>query len=323
MRTIVVASGKGGTGKTTLAALLAHFLARDRPIVVADCDVEASNLPLALRAEITSRQAFAGAEKAVVDEYACSGCEICLDNCRFEAISSSYDGIAEVDEWSCEGCGACATACPSGAISMEPREAGESLTGTCSTGSIVYGRLHPGQDLSGKLVTAVREHARDLAEEVGAELVLVDGPPGIGCPVIASISGADGLLAVAEPSLSGEHDLRRLVALARQLRVPVKVILNKADLSAEAAERVRSTCREESLELIGEVPFDEALPWSLEHMAGGGSLEVSPGLHAAETIWESLGASLGDWPALAARAPSLIDISSARRDEDAEEALGS
>ncbi len=314
MKTLVIASGKGGTGKTTLSALFARFSAPERPLVVADCDVEASNLPLALRTEITSREAFAGSEKAIVDEDLCSGCELCLDSCRFDAISILFDGTAQVDEWSCEGCGACATACRRGAISLEPRQAGDLLGGECSTGAIVFGQLQPGQDLSGKLVTSVRERANALAEERNVELVLVDGPPGIGCPVIASISGADGLLAVAEPSLSGEHDLRRLVALARQLRVPVKVVLNKADLSAVAAERLRVTCREEGIELIGEVPFDEALLPALERMAQEDGSEVlgaeaSPGVCAARSIWERLESWIAESAQARPAKPALIQLS--------------
>jgi MinD superfamily P-loop ATPase len=307
VKTLVVASGKGGTGKTTLSALFARFAGPERPLVVADCDVEASNLPLALRAETLSREAFPGGEKAVVDEDLCSGCETCVDSCRFEAISLVY-GAARVDEWSCEGCGACAAACPSRAISMEPRQAGELLTGTGSSGVVVFGRLSPGQDLSGKLVTAVRERAKALAEKQGADLVLVDGPPGVGCPVIASISGADGLLAVAEPSLSGEHDLRRLASLARQLRVPVKVVLNKADLSLAAAERVRRACREEELELIGEVPFDDRLPSALERMARGDGSEPSPGVEAAGAIWKRLESWMADWRGARARAQTVVQI---------------
>jgi MinD superfamily P-loop ATPase len=317
MKTLVVASGKGGTGKTTLSALFARFSAPDRPLVVADCDVEASNLPLALRTEITSREAFAGSEKAVVDEDLCSGCERCLDSCRFDAISILFDGIAQVDEWSCEGCGACATACRHGAISMEPRQAGELLSGECSTGAIVFGQLRPGQDLSGKLVSSVRERAKALAKERSAELVLVDGPPGIGCPVIASVSGADGILAVAEPSLSGEHDLRRLVALARQLRVPIKVVLNKADLSSEAAVRLRAMCREEELELVGEVPFDEDLLPALERMAQGNGpeplpgQEASPGVRAARSIWERVESWIAEWPDAPARDTVFVRITQA------------
>jgi len=317
VKTLVVASGKGGTGKTTLSALFARFSAQERPLVVADCDVEASNLPLALRTEVTSREAFAGSEKAVVGEDLCSGCERCLDSCRFGAISTLVDGTARIDEWACEGCGACATACRHGAISLEPRQAGELLGGECSTGAIVFGQLQPGQDLSGKLVTSVHERAKALAEERGAELVLIDGPPGIGCPVIASISGADGLLAVAEPSLSGEHDLRRLVTLARQLRVPVKVVLNKSDLSAEAAERLRATCREEGIELIGEVPFDSELLPTLERMAQGDILEAkpvidieeSPGVSAARSIWERIENWLAEPPQARPASKALIQLS--------------
>jgi MinD superfamily P-loop ATPase len=292
MRTLVVASGKGGTGKTTLSAVLVRLAARNRRLVIADCDVEASNLPVALRAEVLTRSPFAGNPRAVVDEGICEGCGECLDGCRFDALSLSDEGLAVIDPWMCESCGACALACQVDAISFVPHQAGEILVGKGPTGPIVFGRLRPGEDLSGKLVTSVRERAEGIANEGGTELIVIDGPPGVGCPAIASITGANGVLAVTEPTLSGEHDLRRLVGLAHQLQVPVKVVLNKADLSKTGAERIRAACRGLGLDLVGEVAFDAELPSALEAVAQGedppSSLDTLASVRSFHAIWSRL-----------------------------------
>jgi MinD superfamily P-loop ATPase len=299
MRTLVVASGKGGTGKTTMSAVLIRVAARTRQVAVADCDVEASNLPLALRAQVVSRTPFAGNPRTVVDGDVCEGCGDCLDRCRFGALSLSDEGVATIDPWLCESCGACAQACDTGAIGFEPQQAGEILVGDGPVGPIVFGRLRPGEDLSGKLVTSVRERVGELAGERGAGLVFVDGPPGVGCPAISSITGAHGVLAVTEPTLSGEHDLRRLVALARQLRVPVKVVLNKADLSASGADRIRAACRDLDVELVGEVAFDTELPAALEAVAQGdvppSSLDGLASVRSFHTIWSRLESWVDGW----------------------------
>jgi MinD superfamily P-loop ATPase len=293
MQTVVIASGKGGTGKTTFSAVFAHEASRDRAVVVADCDVEASNLPIALAAVQTSRADFAGGSTAVVDTLACARCGACVDACRFSSMSVA-DWSAVVDPWVCEGCGACVQVCQRDAITMRPKVAGFVAEGCASTGPIVFAQLNPGEDLSGKLVTEVRRKAAGLADAGASEraLLLVDGPPGVGCPVIASVTNADLLLAVAEPSVSGEHDLRRLVRLARQLGVPVVAVLNKADLSASGAERIRRACTEEGVEILGEVPFDPALPEAVAVLADG-LAPAGPALEYVRAVWERLSQRLG------------------------------
>jgi len=297
MRTIAVASGKGGTGKTTVTALFAHEAARSGGVVLADCDVEAANLPIALGARDPRCSAFAGGATAEIDPAACSSCGACVDVCRFGAVVPPPSGTPSayrVDVWACEGCGACARACPSAAIAMRPSRAGEACVARSAAGPIAYGALRPGEDLSGKLVTEVRTLARRHAETTGAAYLVIDGPPGTGCPVIAAISNADLLVAVTEPSMSGEHDLVRLVGLARRLDVPVAVVLNKADLSASGAARLRALCDREQLTLLGEVPFDAELATMLARMADSADPAAataavrSPGAEAIRAVWRRL-----------------------------------
>lgn len=299
MRTLVVASGKGGTGKTTMAAVLIRLAARTHRMAVADCDVEASNLPLALRVDVVSSTPFAGRPRTVIDQALCEGCGDCLARCRFGALTLSPEGLATIDPWLCESCGACAQACEVDAIGFVPQQAGEILVADGPIGPMVFGRLQPGEDLSGKLVTSVREGISDIANARGADLIIVDGPPGVGCPAIASITGAEGVLAITEPTLSGEHDLRRLVALAHQMRVPVKVVLNKADLSVSGAERIRAACRDLEIELVGEVAFDPELPSALEAVAQGdhppSGLDALESVRAVSAIWERLGPWVEAW----------------------------
>ncbi|MDO9556368.1 MAG: ATP-binding protein [Coriobacteriia bacterium] len=294
MKALVVASGKGGTGKTTLSAAFAHFASAERSVVVADCDVEAANLPIALGAVDVTCEAFGGASEAVIDVAACSACGACVDVCRFGAVEPKVTGQDVgycIDPWSCEGCGACALVCPTGAVTMRPKQAGEACSGVTRVGPIVYGDLRPGEDLSGKLVTEVRERAKGLAEQHDGTLMIIDGPPGIGCPVIAAITNTDHLVAVTEPTASGVHDLDRLVQLARKLGVSVSAVLNKADLSASGAERIRRYCADAGVELIGEVPFDPALAALLGGMAEGSGMPApgddadSPGLSAVRDVW--------------------------------------
>lgn len=291
MRTIVFASGKGGTGKTTMTALAAHFASEGRTIALADCDVEAANLPIALQATVTHREPFTGGARAVIDPGLCRGCGACQLACRFDAIAAGDDYFRnrtyEVDPWACEGCGACVPTCLDGAIRMERSDAGEVVSAKTSVGPLAFGRLAPGEDLSGKLVTEVRSRAAVLADEISADLTLIDGPPGVGCPAIASITNTDLLVAVTEPTLSGEHDLLRLVTLARRLGVPVAVVLNKADLSDAGAARIRTRVADEGLRLIGEIPFDPALAHVLVRLAAGEGHAAldSPGVTAARDSW--------------------------------------
>jgi MinD superfamily P-loop ATPase len=268
-KSVVIASGKGGTGKTTVTAAFAHLAAEHHRLVVADTDVEASNLPLALHPQDVSCEAFSGGTKADIDAQICTQCGVCEDTCRFGAVSPSPQGVFRVNPFLCEGCTRCALLCPAGAVTMVPSAVGEACSGESATGPVAFGQLGPGEDLSGKLVTEVRRLAATAAERTDADLVLIDGPPGVGCPLIAAVSGADLVIAVAEPSVSGAHDLERLVQLAERLHVPVSVVLNKTGLSEDGAMRIRAMCELRGLKLVAELPFDEAMAVFLETLAQG------------------------------------------------------
>ncbi|MDZ4169712.1 MAG: ATP-binding protein [Coriobacteriia bacterium] len=282
-----MASGKGGTGKTTLTAAFAHLAAAHNRVVVADADVEASNLPLALRVRTDDCLAFSGGAEASIDESTCSACGACHDVCRFAAILPGTDHYL-VDHLSCEGCGRCEHECPVGAITMRVRTVGEACTGSSSIGPAAFGQLGPGQDLSGRLVTEVRRLASEAAGRHDADLLLIDGPPGVGCPLIAAVASTDLLVAVAEPSVSGAHDLERLVKLARRLNLPVLVVLNKADLAEEGAKRIRALSRDHSLPIIAEVPFDPTIAGMLEALASGRDAMAvrTPALVAITEAWD-------------------------------------
>lgn len=280
-----------------MTAAFAHFAAREGRTVVADADVEASNLPLALRVITDGCAAFSGGSEAVIDVSTCSECGACASVCRFDAIVPGPDAYS-VDSISCEGCGRCVRICPTGAITTVDRAVGEACTGVSEVGSAAFGQLGPGQDLSGRLVTEVRRLASDAADINDADFLLIDGPPGVGCPLIAAVTNTSLLVAVAEPSVSGAHDLERLIGLAARMNLSVRVVLNKADLSLEGAEGIRVLCGIHSLPLIAEVPFDPKVAGMLEGMAGGENAadSDSPAMDAIAKAWQSLRDEMGGAP---------------------------
>ncbi len=284
MKELVVVSGKGGTGKTSLVAAFAD-LASDK--VLADCDVDAPDLHLVLRPEIEHREDFYSGYLPRVQNESCLGCGVCEQACRFGAIELDRSPlpIAWITEYQCEGCGVCARVCPEGAISNEPRHCGELFLSTTKHGPLVHARLDVAAENSGKLVTRVRKEARQLAESQGRGLVIVDGPPGIGCPVIASIGGADLVLGVTEPSIAGQHDLERLVGVARHFDVPVAVCINKSDLAPEITRQLCNWCAGHGVPVVGEVPYD---PTVTEAQIVGSSvigLDRGPAAKAMADIW--------------------------------------
>jgi MinD superfamily P-loop ATPase len=268
MRQLVVLSGKGGTGKTTITAAIAHLASRETSLVLADADVDAANLELLLSPTRKEQHTFMAGQLAAIDDELCTGCGTCEAVCRFDAVHPSDEPgqlVFRVDATACEGCAACHYQCPEEAIRMEPRRSGRWFRSETRFGPLLHAHLFAGEENSGKLVTLVKQQARDLARRTGRELVLVDGPPGIGCPVIAAVSGADLALMVTEPSVSGIHDLRRALAAARRFRVPSLVVINKADLNSQAVGTLEEMCATEGVDLVGRVPYDPVVTEAMVH----------------------------------------------------------
>jgi MinD superfamily P-loop ATPase len=250
VKEIVVVSGKGGTGKTSLVAALAMLL-KDK--VVADCDVDAANLNLVLNGTITEEHEFIAGKKAKIDPEKCNACGKCREICRFDAISEDFF----VDRLACEGCGACFFFCPAEAVTFSDTLSGHLYVGEMNgTGPIVFAELLPGGENSGKLVTEVRTKARSLAETNGRELILIDGPPGIGCPVISSLTGVSLAIMVTEPTMTGVHDLERVAGLTRHFQIPGAVVINKGDINPDYAKNISDFCETHNLLLLGTIPYD-------------------------------------------------------------------
>ncbi len=249
MREIVVISGKGGTGKTSLTAAFG-MLAENS--VMCDADVDAADLHLLLQPVVQSSSPFMGGGLAEIGTDRCTECGRCRELCRFDAISADF----KVDPIACEGCGVCVDLCPEKAVDFPIQQCGEWYISATRSGPMVHARLGIAEENSGKLVSLVRQQARKLADEKGVDLIVTDGPPGIGCPVIAAIGGATVLVVVVEPTLSGLHDMDRVVDLARHFKVPGMVCINKFDLNIEITQKIEERARERNMLLLGRIPFD-------------------------------------------------------------------
>lgn len=245
----MVISGKGGTGKTSIVGALAA-LAKDS--VLCDADVDAADLHLILSPKVVERHVFKAGHRASIDLERCTQCGLCVELCRFDAISKDF----VVDDLACEGCGVCHYFCPAEAIDFPENECGEWYRSDTRFGPMIHARLGIAEENSGKLVSLVRKEARSLAEAGGLRWIITDGPPGIGCPVIASVGGASAVLVVAEPSVSGKHDLERVAELAAHFNIPVLVCVNKADLYWQAAKEIEQSCAEKGRRFLGHLPFD-------------------------------------------------------------------
>jgi len=262
MKEIVVMSGKGGTGKTSITAALG-VLAGDRAVVT-DCDVDAANLHLLYEPERQETHEFWSGKRAVIDEGSCSLCGICQEKCHFDAIEFE-GGRYVVDPLGCEGCAVCEQFCPEEAIRMQDVLAGEWYVSRSRFGNwLVHARLGIGEGNSGKLVSQVKREARKIAERENADCVIADGPPGIGCPVIASLSGADHVLIVTEATRSGLHDLRRLIDLIEFFQLDASCVINKIDLNAEVGTEIEQLCRERGIETVATIPYSRVFPDSLQ-----------------------------------------------------------
>jgi MinD superfamily P-loop ATPase len=298
VKQLVVLSGKGGTGKTSLVAAFAHLAATGvasdrgllaRRLVLVDADVDASNLELVLRPTQLEAHDFVAGELAVVDEARCDACGACAEVCRFDAITlPDPPGVscATVDPFGCEGCAACVYACPVEAIRMEPQMVGQWFRSQTPYGPLFHAALHPGQENSGKMVTMVRQQARLLAVDEEYPLVVVDGPPGIGCPVISAAAGADLVLLVSEPSVAGIHDMERAWRVAEHFHLPSLVCINKADVYPPGTTTIKRFCHERQIELAGSVPYDLAVIHAMRAGTPVTLMGGTPSAIAMVGVWE-------------------------------------
>ncbi|MEW6574559.1 MAG: ATP-binding protein [Bacillota bacterium] len=278
MREVVVLSGKGGTGKTTLAGV---FAALGESAVIADVDVDAANLHLILNPEVVEKEPFFGSRVPVVDEERCTRCGLCGKLCRFEAIK---DG--KLDEIACEGCAVCFHACPAGAITLQDLLSGHVYVTNTVFGPFVYAELGIARENSGKLVSRVKRRARQIAETKNKAYIVVDGPPGIGCPVIASVSGADLVLVVTEPTAAGLHDLNRILGLARHFNVRPAVCINKADLDEKMAEEIESHCLKKGVAFLGCIPFAKGVVKATVARSPVSDRFAGPAARAMQEVWK-------------------------------------
>ena len=249
MREIVIISGKGGTGKTTFVAALASLLV---DIIIVDCDVDASNLHLLLQPRVLTRQDFYSGVEAEIDKDNCTECDICIQNCTYGAISSDYT----VNTIDCEGCAVCYYFCPADAITLRNRHSGEWFISQTRYGPMVHARLGIAESNSGKLVSLLRRQARQLAEEKSLQMILIDGSPGIGCPVISSITGASHVVVVTEPTSSGFHDTERVLSLTQHFKIPTSIIINKYDLNESIGEKIERSAKGQGIHILGRIPYN-------------------------------------------------------------------
>lgn len=281
MKELVVISGKGGTGKTSIVAA---FAALAKCKVLADCDVDAADLHLILNPTILQRETFVAGHEAIIRNEDCFGCGSCVDVCRYGAILSvgngGHDTKYKIDPLACEGCGVCVRACPLDAIDFPERACGEWYVSDTRHGPLVHARLGIAAENSGKLVTQVRQAARAIAEEQGLDLIIVDGPPGIGCPVIASVTGASLVLVVTEPTLSGAHDMKRVAELTRHFKIPTVLCINKWDLNPAMTLQMENEAEQGGIRVVGKIPYDPAI--TKAQIAGQSLVEFQGGDLARE-----------------------------------------
>jgi MinD superfamily P-loop ATPase len=293
MRQLVILSGKGGTGKTTVAAALAHLASQEISIVLVDADVDAANLELVLDPTKQEEHQFVGGQMAVIDPEKCTACGICAEVCRFDALIPG-DEAYQVDSLACEGCASCYYQCPEEAIRMEEQQDGQWFRSNTRFGPLFHAHLFAGQENSGKLVTVVKQQARSLAE-TGAELLLVDGPPGIGCPVISACSGMDLALHVTEPTVSGVHDLERILGTTDHFGVPSLVVINKADLNPTRCKEISAFCAQRGVELLGHIPYDRVVTEAMVKGLPVTAYTGGPVTEAVRDVWVRIKHRLLAW----------------------------
>ncbi|MCD6250233.1 MAG: ATP-binding protein [candidate division Zixibacteria bacterium] len=293
MMELVVISGKGGTGKTSMVGSLAS-LSRDKVLV--DCDVDAADLHLILQNKVQKTTEFIGGKQASIDEDKCTNCGICQDYCRFDAIKNESQSDNEykerywIDKHACDGCGVCVRHCPEDAIDFKEVVSGEWYISDTPYGPLAHARLGIAQANSGKLVSELRQQAKQLADQRGLDLILIDGPPGIGCPVIASITGVGYVLIVTEPSMSALHDMERLLKLTVHFRIPTGICINKYDINLALTARIEDFAKEQNVKILGRIPFDPTV--TKAQMAGTSIIEHNDNgaSNSIKKLWSNLNA---------------------------------
>lgn len=287
MKQLTVLSGKGGTGKTTLTACFAVLA---KKVVVADCDVDAPDLHMLLHPHVLETQHFKGPKLALIDEIKCTKCGLCKEFCKFDAIT---DNIS-IDNIACEGCGVCVVTCPAVAITLKDRESGNAYVSRITQGFMSHALLWPGESNSGKLVTLVRQNAKSIAEKENINLIVIDGSPGIGCPVIASIAGVDAAVIVTEPTMSGIHDLKRVLNLLDHFKVKPFVCINMYDINQSNTDLILNFCKENTIEVLGTVSFNTQITEAMVNEKT--IIEYSPNCVVSkeiESVWNKMIKFLG------------------------------
>jgi len=287
MREIVIISGKGGTGKTSITAALAHLASQSEKAILCDLDVDAPDLHLLLEPDRLEEHEFRSGFEAVIDPDVCTNCGLCVGLCRFDAIEQGARGCS-VRPMRCEGCKVCVQFCPAGAIAFEERVCGRWWASTMRFGPMIHAQLFPGSENSGRLVALLKKEARTRAEKLGIGLMLCDGAPGIGCPVIASLSGASQTVIITEPTPSGLHDLLRVADLCVHFRIPASVVINKFDLNVQNSAEIERVCTERDMPVLGMLPYDDVVVRAMVQCKSVTELPATPFSDALRGVWERL-----------------------------------
>ncbi|MBF0450041.1 MAG: ATP-binding protein [Candidatus Magnetomorum sp.] len=281
MKSLTIVSGKGGTGKTSIVG---SFACLAKNFVLADADVDAADLHLIVPPTIKKTVDFMGGHKAIIDPERCTQCGECLDRCQYDAIDTDFN----IDMIACEGCGVCAHFCPSSAIDFPQQTCGQWFISDTAYGPMVHARLGIAEENSGLLVSTVRQEAKKIAEKNTYDLIIVDGPPGIGCPVIAAITGASAMMIITEPTLSGMHDLKRVAELAQFLKVPGMLCVNKYDLNPDMTEQIISTGQAYKLTAVGKIPYDPSVTQAMVHGVPLINYSDGPASQAIKDVWKNV-----------------------------------